>query len=89
MAGAFGLLLAFGAGGSPGVVMSIIFAGAPVVNAVVALVMHPPEGGWSGIPLPFFLGIILAATGGFLVMKFKPAPSKQHGPPPAKAVEAE
>ena len=35
--GAFCVLLAFGAGGMPSVVMSIIFAGAPIVNAVVAL----------------------------------------------------
>lgn len=80
--GAFGVLLAFGAGGSPSVVMSIIFAGAPVVNAVVALALHPPQGGISGVPLPFFLGIILAATGGFLVMKFKPAPGKPAQAPP-------
>jgi len=40
--GAFGVLLAFGAGGRPAAVMSIIFAGAPVVNAVTSLLMHPP-----------------------------------------------
>src|SRR5882672_7660242 len=40
--GAFGVLLAFGAGGKPGVVMSIVFAGAPVVNAVYTLWQHPP-----------------------------------------------
>src|SRR5215210_7960048 len=34
--GAFGVLLAFGAKGSPQVVMSIVFAGAPIVNAIVA-----------------------------------------------------
>ena len=34
--GAFGILLAFGAKGHPQVVMSIVFAGAPIVNAVVA-----------------------------------------------------
>ena len=75
--GAFGVLLAFGAKGSPSVVMSIIFAGAPVVNAIVALSLHPPKGGWGAIPLPFYLGILLAATGGCLVTIFKP------GPPPA------
>ena len=32
--GAFGVLLAFGAGGRPAVVMSIVFAGAPIVNAI-------------------------------------------------------
>ncbi|HQU73861.1 MAG TPA: hypothetical protein PLG66_16260, partial [Calditrichia bacterium] len=45
--GAFGVLLAFGAKGSPAVVMSLIFAGAPIVNAVVAILMHPPQGGLS------------------------------------------
>lgn len=72
--GAFGVLLAFGAGGKPGVVMSIIFAGAPIVNAIVSLAMHPPAGGWSKVPVPFFVGILLAALGGFLVTYFKPAP---------------
>jgi drug/metabolite transporter (DMT)-like permease len=33
--GAFCVLLAFGAKGSPAVVMAIVFAGAPVVNAVL------------------------------------------------------
>src|SRR4026208_1246801 len=42
--GAFGVLLAFGAGGKPGVVMSIVFAGAPVVNAIYSLYLHPPPG---------------------------------------------
>ena len=34
-AGAFCVLLAFGAKGTPAAVMSIVFAGAPIVNAVV------------------------------------------------------
>lgn len=72
--GAFCVLLAFGTGGQPSVVMSIIFAGAPIVNAVVALAMHPPAGGWSGIRWPFYAGIALAALGGFLVTIYKPAP---------------
>ena len=45
--GAFGVLLAFGAKGTPAVVMSIVFAGAPVVNAIYSIVEHPPAGGWS------------------------------------------
>src|SRR3954465_1442109 len=64
--GAFGVLLAFGAGGKPGVVMSIIFAGAPTVNPIVALLLLPPAGGWAKVPAPFFIGILLAAFGGFL-----------------------
>src|SRR5512134_3197922 len=70
--GAFGVLLAFGAKGTPAVVMSIIFAGAPVVNALYSLWLHPPAGGWHKLPLPFVLGIVLAAVGGCLVTLYKP-----------------
>ncbi|MDB6130778.1 MAG: hypothetical protein JWM04_1885 [Verrucomicrobiales bacterium] len=71
--GAFCVLLAFNVGGKPGVVMSIVFAGAPIVNAVTALVLHPPKGGWGSISPLFYLGIVLAASGGYMVTKFKPA----------------
>jgi len=74
--GAFCVLLAFDNGGKPGVVMSIVFAGAPIINAVVALVLHPPEAGWGSIKPQFYLGIILAALGGYLVTAFKPPPPK-------------
>ncbi len=77
--GALGVLLAFGAKGTPAVVMSIVFAGAPVVNALYAILAHPPAGGWGGIKPQFFLGIALAALGGCLVTFYKPAP-----PAPAK-----
>jgi drug/metabolite transporter (DMT)-like permease len=74
-AGAFSVLLAFGAKGTPAVVMSIIFAGAPIINALYALILHPPAGGWQKLPLPFVLGIFLAAAGGCLVTLYKPAPA--------------
>ncbi len=70
--GAFGVLLAFGAKGRPAVVMSIVFAGAPIVNAVVATLSHPPPGGWGAIRWQFVLGIFLAAAGGCLVTFFRP-----------------
>ena len=70
--GAFGVVLAFGVGGKPAVVMSIIFAGAPIVNAIVASAMHPPAGGWSSLNWQFILGILLAAGGGFLVTLYRP-----------------
>jgi len=72
--GAFGVLLAFGARGTPAVVMSIVFAGAPVVNAVYSLLLHPPAGGWGSIRPQFYLGIALAALGGCLVTFYKPNP---------------
>ncbi len=71
--GAFGVLLAFGARGTPAVVMSIVFAGAPIVNAVVSMAVHPPAGGWGALNWQFVLGIVLAAMGGCLVTLFKPA----------------
>ncbi len=70
--GAFGVLLAFGAKGTPAVVMSIVFAGAPIVNAIVSLILHPPAGGWGSLNWQFVLGILLAALGGCLVTLFKP-----------------
>src|ERR1051325_5971062 len=72
--GAFGVLLAFGAKGTPAVVMSIVFAGAPVVNAAYSLWLHPPAGGLGAIRPQFFLGILLAALGGCLVTLYKPNP---------------
>jgi len=82
--GAFGVILAFGAKGTPAVVMSIIFAGAPVVNAFVAMSLHPPKGGWNAIPAPFWIGIAMAATGGCLVTLYNPGSAKKK--PAAAAV---
>ncbi len=85
--GAFCVLVAFGSGGSPSVVMSIIFAGAPIVNAAVALSLHPPAGGFKGLPWQFMMGIVLAAVGGCMVTLYKPAAARA-GHPPAQAAEA-
>jgi len=83
--GALGVLLAFGAKGTPAVVMSIVFAGAPVVNAFYSVITHPPAGGWSSIKPMFWMGILLAATGGCLVSYFKPAPAPAKPAAPAVA----
>ena len=86
--GAFGVLLALGAGlkegAGPAVVMSIVFAGAPIVNAIVSIALHPPKGGWAAVPWQFALGIVLAAAGGCLVTLKKPVAA-----PPAKPVVME
>ena len=75
--GALGVLLAFGASPNPPVyvpvVMSIIFAGAPIVNAVVNTTKN---NGWANVQWPFVLGILLAAFGGYLVTKHAPKPSQ-------------
>lgn len=97
--GAFTLVLALGAAALPLVkggggygpaaasaVMPIVFAGAPIVNTVVALMVHPPEGGLKSLPPLFLVGIVLAASGAFLVAKFAPTnrgPAPAHGKPAA------
>ena len=73
--GALCVLLAFGAKGNPAVVMSIVFAGAPVVNAVVAMLVHPPAGGFGSVRWQFVAGVLLAALGGLLVMRYRPLPA--------------
>lgn len=82
--GAFCVLLAFGAKGHPAVVMSIVFVGAPIVNAVVALALHPPAGGLGTLRWQFLAGILLAAVGGTMVTLYKPGPA-----PPPKAASAQ
>ena len=81
--GALGVLLAFGAAPKPTVayvpvIMSIIFAGAPIVNAIVNTTK---ANAWGNVSAPFILGIVLAAVGGFLVTKYVPKP-------PAAAAQA-
>jgi hypothetical protein len=92
--GAFTLVLALGAaavtmkGAAPSAVMPIVFGGAPIVNAVVAMLVHPPAGGFKAIPMPFLAGIVLAAFGAFLVAKY--APTNKGGPAkPAAAAGAQ
>lgn len=82
--GAFGILLAFGAKGTPVVVMSIVFAGAPIINAIFSIIIHPPEGGIASIKPMFFVGILLAAIGGGLVTFYKPPPAPPHKSKPSK-----
>ena len=87
--GAFFVLLAFGAKGTPTVVMSIVFAGAPIVNAITAILLHPPAGGFSAFRWQFLLGIVLAAVGGCLVSLYKPGPAPAKQPPAAQTAQPE
>ena len=68
--GAVCIILAFNAGGLPTYVMPLVFAGAPVVNVLFTMWLHPPK--TSPNPL-LYLGFVLAATGAGLVLYFKPA----------------
>jgi drug/metabolite transporter (DMT)-like permease len=86
--GALCVLLAFGAKGNPVTVMTIVFAGAPIVNAITALAMHPPADGWGSIRWQFVLGIVLAVVGGTMVSFYKPPAGKPAAGAPAASAPA-
>src|SRR5215475_3646046 len=59
-AGAACIIWAFKAGGLPVYVMPLVFGGAPIVNVLLALVIHPPK---SAINPMLYLGFLLASVG--------------------------
>ena len=65
--GAICIAWAFKNGGTPLYVMPLVFAGAPVVNAVVALTKG---GKWSTVHPVMFLGIVMTGSGAFLILNF-------------------
>ncbi len=68
--GAVCIIWAFRAGGSPLYVMPLVFAGAPVINVLYSMWQHPPK----AAPSPMlYVGFLLAALGGYLVLHYKPA----------------
>ena len=86
-AGALCIILSIKSGGSPLYIAPLVFAGAPIVNAIVSLLWHPPK----YLPGPlFYAGIVMAAVGAGLVLYSKPPAAK--GPaksPPAQAQASE
>lgn len=92
--GAYFLLMALSSGKGPLeskslvlLVPAIVFAGAPIVNAVVAL---SKDGLWGDTPWQFYAGILLASAGVAMVMKYRPlghaAPSAKPSGAPAAAL---
>jgi len=68
--GAVFIIYAFRAGGLPAYVMPLVFGGAPLVNVLVSMLMHPPKE--SPNPL-LWAGYVLASVGAALVLYYKPA----------------
>ncbi len=67
--GAIFIIYAFRAGGLPTYVMPLVFGGAPVVNVLVSMSLHPPK----APPHPLlWVGMALVAVGASLVLYFKP-----------------
>lgn len=67
---ALGILLAFQAEGTPAVVMTILFTGASLINAVVALAVDTPQAG--GLRWQFIVGLQLAILGICMVTIYRP-----------------
>jgi hypothetical protein len=67
--GAVCIILAFKNGGLPTYVMPLVFGGAPVINVLVTMVIHPPK----NAPNPLlFIGFLLVVLGASLVLYFRP-----------------
>src|ERR1035441_7012670 len=68
--GAVCIIWAFKSGGIPNYVMPLVFGGAPLVNVLVSMAMHPPK----NAPHPLlYVGFLLAALGGGIVLYYKPS----------------
>jgi hypothetical protein len=67
--GAVSIIYAFRAGGVPTYVMPLVFGGAPLVNVLVTMYVHPPR--VSPNPL-LWVGFLLVAVGASLVLYYKP-----------------
>jgi hypothetical protein len=67
--GAACIIYSFRFGGLPLYVMPLVFGGAPIVNVVLTMALHPPK---SAINPLLYLGFVLAAAGAGLVLYFRP-----------------
>jgi hypothetical protein len=68
-AGAACIIWAFRTGGLPVYVMPLVFGGAPIVNVLVSMVIHPPK---TALNPMLFVGFVLASIGAGLVLYFRP-----------------
>ncbi|PYR94332.1 MAG: hypothetical protein DMF84_05830 [Acidobacteria bacterium] len=68
-AGAACIIWAFKAGGLPVYVMPLVFGGAPIVNVLITMALHPPK---SAINPMLYVGFLLASLGAAMVLYFRP-----------------
>jgi hypothetical protein len=67
--GAVCIIWSFRNGGVPLYVMPLVFGGAPIVNVLYSMTIHPPK----AAPNPlWYLGILLASIGAGMVLYFRP-----------------
>jgi hypothetical protein len=67
--GAVCIIWAFRTGGLPVYVMPLVFGGAPIVNVVFTMAIHPPR---NPINPMLYLGFLLASAGAAMVLYFRP-----------------
>src|SRR5512134_3479266 len=67
--GAVCITYAFRSGGTPFIVMPLVFGGAPLVNVLASMAIHPPK--TSPNPM-LYVGFLLAAAGAGMVLYFRP-----------------
>ena len=67
--GAACIIWAFKVGGVPTYVMPLVFGGAPVINVLVTMLLHPPK---SSINPLLFVGMALVVLGASMVLYFRP-----------------
>lgn len=67
--GAIFIIMAFKNGGLPTYVMPLVFGGAPVVNVIFSMILHPP----AKAPNPLlYVGFLLVGVGAAMALYFKP-----------------
>jgi hypothetical protein len=68
--GAVCIIWAFRTGGLPLYVMPLVFGGAPIVNVLVSMLIHPPR---SAINPMLYLGFAITSIGAAMVLYYRPA----------------
>ena len=67
--GAVCIIYSFRVGGSPTYVMPLVFGGAPLINVLATMIIHPPK---AAINPLLYVGFLLAALGAGMVLYFRP-----------------
>src|SRR5688500_13352791 len=68
-AGAACIIYSFRFGGLPIYVMPLVFGGAPIMNVIVSMAIHPPK---TAINPMLFVGFAFASIGAGLVLYYRP-----------------
>ena len=68
-AGAACIIWSFRTGGLPVYVMPLVFGGAPVVNVLLTMALHPPK---SAVNPLLYAGFLLTSVGAAIVLYYRP-----------------